>query len=711
MKRSKYFRLFAAMVSVLMLFSLLAGCQNGKKFDSSEAMISEMTGTYAGSNEHSGERIIIDGSHVIKFNINDVFPEIVDDSFFWENFPNENWAVFNLAKLLGKPYVEITTEPISTNVKESTISGMFVNKDGSLVSPEGYTLTKVSSDCVYPSAEMEEKFSEYNTYLQEQEKSIIAASAQSNLSEKQQSMDSALKSAQSGSGSKKSTASAETIAQCAFESMEDHLKYPRSATLDAWSKQPQYDDYGRVAICITVTAQNLYGNYITEDIYVVLQSCSIVGTYTYKRGGIHFVKNADLVSYLLVLNDFNIDPSTDYTKEGLYKEAIQLLKDKKYTLVMGKLNALGDYKSSAKLKEACVNLLNAEKYKNAIDLFSQGKYSAASKELSSLLENNRSGYLKAERALTLCNAAIRNNSGNNGNTSSGGNTAPTTPPATTPTQPVTAAPIPTPTQAPTQAPTQKPTQAPTQAPCSHTYKDATCTAPKTCTKCGATSGSALPHTWKAATCTEPETCTVCGATSGNAIGHMWKDATCAAPATCSVCGITTGDVVAHTWKDATCTTPATCTTCNKISGKAKGHIMDATVCENCSYTDFSAFARRFSDSDIGTWDHLIEAGYAPTNVSLSKDGVFTFTCLGETYYITLKQTYSDHYAGSADFEFSCYQNGVLLTDAEARMCVFEADFGLNETPEFVLHLSWDYFEGEYLYFSVEGTLDSLPYTP
>lgn len=139
--------------------------------------------------------------------------------------------------------------------------------------------------------------------------------------------------------------------------------------------------------------------------------------------------------------------------------------------------------------------------------------------------------------------------------------------------------------------------------------------------------------------------------------------------------------------------------------------MDATVCENCDYTDFSAFASTFPDSEVVTWEHLIEAGYEPTNVSLNKNGVFTFTCLGETYSITLKQTYSDHYSDSADFEFDCYQNGVLLTDAEARMCVFEAGFGVNETPEFTLHLSWDYFEGETLYFSVDGCLDSLPYVP
>ena len=79
--------------------------------------------------------------------------------------------------------------------------------------------------------------------------------------------------------------------------------------------------------------------------------------------------------------------------------------------------------------------------------------------------------------------------------------------------------------------------------CEHTWKDATYTAPKTCTKCGATEGSPLvctshidknsdnkcdncgakvvtgdencEHTWKDATYTEPKTCTKCGATEGS----------------------------------------------------------------------------------------------------------------------------------------------------------------------------------------------------
>lgn len=74
----------------------------------------------------------------------------------------------------------------------------------------------------------------------------------------------------------------------------------------------------------------------------------------------------------------------------------------------------------------------------------------------------------------------------------------------------------------------------------HVWGAADCTVPATCTRCGATNGSALGHNWNAATCTAPETCSRCGVTSGAALGHSWNAATYDAPKTCSVCGVTTG---------------------------------------------------------------------------------------------------------------------------------------------------------------------------
>ena len=64
----------------------------------------------------------------------------------------------------------------------------------------------------------------------------------------------------------------------------------------------------------------------------------------------------------------------------------------------------------------------------------------------------------------------------------------------------------------------------------HSWTPATCTAPKTCSVCGVTEGSALGHNWSAATCTTPKTCSVCGQTEGSANGHDYQNGVC------TVCG-------------------------------------------------------------------------------------------------------------------------------------------------------------------------------
>lgn len=96
----------------------------------------------------------------------------------------------------------------------------------------------------------------------------------------------------------------------------------------------------------------------------------------------------------------------------------------------------------------------------------------------------------------------------------------------------------------------------------------------------------LIHSWNAATCTEPKTCAKCGKTSGSALGHdkVWyvlKANTCTTTGTrvqkCSRCNkefqrITTGKL-AHTYNvsAATCTTAKKCTVCGTVAQAALGH--------------------------------------------------------------------------------------------------------------------------------------------
>lgn len=147
--------------------------------------------------------------------------------------------------------------------------------------------------------------------------------------------------------------------------------------------------------------------------------------------------------------------------------------------------------------------------------------------------------------------------------------------------------------------------------CTHTYSAATCSSPKKCTKCGNTSGYPLAHdyeingnvatckecgvrqiieteeenthtcTWSKATCTKPKTCKICGATSGYPMGHNYE--ICGNARVCTECGdkqmidLDEEEVHTHIWIDATCTTPKTCKTCGITTGNKLNHNFSIVV--------------------------------------------------------------------------------------------------------------------------------------
>ena len=54
-------------------------------------------------------------------------------------------------------------------------------------------------------------------------------------------------------------------------------------------------------------------------------------------------------------------------------------------------------------------------------------------------------------------------------------------------------------------------------------------------------------------------------------GHSWKEATCLKPQTCSKCGKTTGEPLGHQLSEASCTKASKCKLCGKTVGHALGH--------------------------------------------------------------------------------------------------------------------------------------------
>jgi len=196
------------------------------------------------------------------------------------------------------------------------------------------------------------------------------------------------------------------------------------------------------------------------------------------------------------------------------------------------------------------------------------------------------------------------------------------------------------------------------------------------------------HAFNQATCTLPKTCTICGQTEGEALGHSYSAATCTSPKTCSACGETNGSAAGHQWKEATCTSPAICTACRKESGEPNGHTMRATKCIDCDHSDFSAFAKNYSE--VGAYDHKTGADLEVTNVSISQSGTLTFTFMEKTYAVNLEQKSFDAY----DAYFNGYRNGVLEPDLEASVRLLG--------DRYVFHFKWVLLDGYRLYFFIDG---------
>ena len=225
--------------------------------------------------------------------------------------------------------------------------------------------------------------------------------------------------------------------------------------------------------------------------------------------------------------------------------------------------------------------------------------------------------------------------------------------------------------------------------CAHEWVDATCTAPKTCSKCGETEGEALGHTEVNTpsvnpTCTTPGSskgthCSVCGVvikepTVKPAIGHLTdtikgKAATCTEPGLtngvkcllckeiltpqeeipalghqfdaethkCTVCGESDPNATpecAHEWVDATCAAPKTCSKCGATEGEAStthdyGNRFDKKwgICVVCGYVDDN-HEHSIVEGVCEYCDYEFEAFEVPSTFDNDKDGnmdVFYFS--------------------------------------------------------------------------------------
>ncbi len=114
------------------------------------------------------------------------------------------------------------------------------------------------------------------------------------------------------------------------------------------------------------------------------------------------------------------------------------------------------------------------------------------------------------------------------------------------------------------------------------------------------SGCQCSHDWQAATCTAPKTCAKCGETEGLALSHIWEKANHQAPKTCAACHMTIGSPLPASFEehglsaDARENTPYTyLTSCQKNP--------DVTTAGQLTFSNYRIF-----DSDP---DHEAKEGY------------------------------------------------------------------------------------------------------
>ena len=209
----------------------------------------------------------------------------------------------------------------------------------------------------------------------------------------------------------------------------------------------------------------------------------------------------------------------------------------------------------------------------------------------------------------------------------------------------------------------------------HSWVEASCTEPKTCSECGKTEGEALGHDWQEATCTKAKTCSRCGLTEGKALGHKAGEASCTEAAICSVCGEVAAPALGHSWVEASCTEAKTCSRCGQKEGSALGHKWkDATVtkpktCERCGETEGdpailfywnepvdlgSGYTACFYDNGKGTYRFEISnpEESSATIYLLLKSNAFSDYGIGKKMYNWMNHVMTEH----RDFK----QNGKMV---------------------------------------------------
>ncbi len=191
--------------------------------------------------------------------------------------------------------------------------------------------------------------------------------------------------------------------------------------------------------------------------------------------------------------------------------------------------------------------------------------------------------------------------------------------------------------------------------CEHEWKDATCTAPKTCSLCSATEGEALAHTWNNATCTAPKTCSVCSATEGEALDHSYGEWATTTEATCGTAGS----------KEAVC---ATCNDKKTETIPAKEHNAETLVKHE---------AVPATHTENGTWEYwsceTCDAKFDSNAVKFESEEELVILAMGHTNAIKTEAVPATHTANGTHEYWYCETCEAKFDGRAADAAKFESD--------------------------------------
>ena len=220
------------------------------------------------------------------------------------------------------------------------------------------------------------------------------------------------------------------------------------------------------------------------------------------------------------------------------------------------------------------------------------------------------------------------------------------------------------------------------APLGHTMQDATCTAPKTCTVCGATDGPPLGHSYT------DDKCTRCGLEKpSEECDHQFQNVNQLSPTCdksgstthrCTVCGYTYTESIAangHSYQAATCLIPRTCSICGDTQGNPLGHSYGTDhLCTRCGSEDpnkpaetkdFTVTVRHKSGSTIPNIKVTVyvdsSATAAGSAVTDAKGKAVIPVIPGSSY--TVKIIIPPGYTGKESYTFTSLTANITLADA------------------------------------------------